>query len=325
MELISIIVPAYNIQDCIQKCVNSIRNQTYSELEILLIDDGSPDSTGQICDKFALQDSRIIVYHKKNGGLSSARNYGIERAKGTYLSFIDGDDWVKKDFIEVLYQNIKKANAELSIIGYSLIWDNGKEKCTTDENAYAVFNQDEAIHELFAQEKMGCMAWQRLYHKSIFEDIRFPEGKLFEDVAIALDVVKKCRTVVWSGQAKYYYYQRSGSIVNSTFNIGKLFMLDSCQKMIDYSEKRGGKYNEEANAFYLKSAMMLLLQVYGVENSSESRQAKMVLEKGIREHKKYIWRNKYLPLRKKIVLSLMKNLLVPKKLIYILWKKRMES
>ena len=323
MDLISIIVPAYNIQDCIQRCVDSIRKQTYPELEILLIDDGSTDNTSRLCDEFAQRDDRIIVYHQKTGGLSSARNYGIERAHGTYLSFIDGDDWVKKDFIEVLYKNIKQANAELSIIGYSLIWDNGNEKCMTDEKAYCVFNQNEAIHELFAQEKMGCMAWQRLYHKSIFEDIRFPEGKLFEDVAIALDVVKKCQTVVWTGQSKYYYYQRSGSIVNSTFNIEKLFMLDSCQKMIDYSKRNEGQYNDEANAFYLKSAMMLMMQVYGSENSTESRYAKKILKKGIQEHRQYIWKNKYLPLRKKVILSLMKNPWTPEKLIYILWKKRM--
>ena len=325
MDLVSVIVPAYNIQNYIRRCVDSIRNQTYSELEILLIDDGSTDDTGELCDEFAQQDERITVYHKKNGGLSSARNYGIERAHGTYLSFIDADDWVKRDFIEVLYQNIKRANAELSIVGYSLIWDNGKEKCTTDENAYAVFNQDEAIHELFAQEKMGCMACQRLYHKSIFEDIRFSEGKLFEDAAIALDVVKKCHTVVWSGQSKYYYYQRSDSIVNSTFNIGKLFMLESCQNMIDYSKKNGGKYDKEANAFYLKSAMMLLMQIYGAKDSAESREAKEKLKEGIRKHKQYIWGNKYLPLRKKIILSLMKNRWTPEKLIYILWKTRMEN
>ena len=128
MDLVSVIVPAYNIQNYIRRCVDSIRNQTYSELEILLIDDGSTDDTGELCDEFAQQDERITVYHKKNGGLSSARNYGIERAHGTYLSFIDADDWVKRDFIEVLYQNIKRANAELSIVGYSLICDNCKEK-----------------------------------------------------------------------------------------------------------------------------------------------------------------------------------------------------
>lgn len=325
MDLISIIVPAYNIQNCIQRCVDSIKSQTYPELEILLIDDGSTDNTGRLCDEFAEQDDRITVYHKKNGGLSSARNYGIEHAHGTYLSFIDADDWVKRDFIEVLYQNIKREHAELSIIGYTLIWDNGKEKCTTDENAYCVFNQDEAIHELFAQEKMGCMACQRLYHKSIFENIRFPEGKLFEDAAIALDVVKKCQTVVWSGQSKYYYYQRSDSIVNSAFNMEKLFILESCQGMIDYSEQHGGKYNKEANAFYLKSAMMLLIQVYGSKESKESKKAKRKLKEGIREHKQYIWGNEYLPLRKKIILTLMKNPGTPEKLIYILWKNRMEN
>ena len=325
MDKVSVIVAAYNVEKYIDRCVKSLIEQTYKNIEIIIVDDGSVDDTSKLCDSYCSLDNRIICLHKKNGGLSSARNYGIKHSKAPFIAFVDGDDWVEKDFIETLYYNIKKENADLSTVGYRMVWDNGKTKCNTPQNEYRVFDQDTALHELFSQEKMGCMAWQRMYKRDIFNEILFPEGKLFEDVAIALEVMLRCNKVVWTGDFKYNYYQRSGSIVNSNFNLDKLYMLECCQKMIEFSNSKEGRFDKETNAFYLKSAMMLMMQAYGSIKSNETSKAKRIIRNGIIEHQNYIWGNPYLSKIRQFILMLMRNKYVPERVLYKLWKINMEK
>ena len=321
-SIISIIVAAYNIEELIGKCIESLCEQTYRDVEILLIDDGSTDRTGEICDKYAETDQRIRCFHKENRGLSSTRNYGIEKAKGTYVTFVDGDDWVSRDYIELLYQNLTRENADLSIIGYSLIWGNGSVLKKTNEDDYLVLNTRDAIHELFVQQRVTCMSCSKLYRIELFNDISFPEGEVFEDTAIALDIFKKCKTVVYSGKSAYYYYQRDNSIVNSRFNPAKMALLRNGEKMIEYSESQGGVFNEEVHAYYLSSAMMLMMQVYGDPDVKYNREKKEI-QKKIIKNKKYIFSNQYLPMRKKIILYLMISPIPFDSIIYCLWTKWM--
>lgn len=152
-DKISVIVAAYNIEKYIERCIDSLRNQTYEKIEIILIDDGSVDSTGYLCDMAAQCDKRISCIHKENGGLSSARNTGIKKASGNYITFVDGDDWVEKEYIETLYKNLTGEGADLSILGYAMIWENGSKLNKTSTTDYLVLNKHDAIRELFVQKK----------------------------------------------------------------------------------------------------------------------------------------------------------------------------
>ena len=175
LEKISVIVPVYKVEKYLKRCVESIVQQTYQNIEIILVDDGSPDRCPEMCDEYARRDARIKVIHKSNGGLSDARNAGLNIASGDYISFVDSDDWIEEDFIEILYKNMKKENADISIIGYTLIWESGRKKRFTSDDEYYVFDKEDAVRELLKQQKFQCMVCQKMYRKSIFRSIIFRE------------------------------------------------------------------------------------------------------------------------------------------------------
>lgn len=317
-DKISIIVPVYKVEKYLSRCVNSLINQTYRNIEIILVNDGSPDNCPAICDDFSKKDNRIKVIHKENGGLSDARNIGIENSTGKYLSFVDSDDWVEDDFIETLYSNIINENADISIINYTLIWNNGKIRVNDYIGDYYVYNQEEAIKELLKQKKFQCMVCQKMYKREIFSDIRFPLGKIYEDVAVSLPTFLKADKVVVSGDPKYYYFQREDSIVNEKFNEEKLFFLDCCNEIIDYSNKHNEIFDKEAYNFYLGALLILIMQLYSDDKTIDSEICER-LEKEIRKNKKHIFLNSVIDLNKKIALLLI-LLRIPRKLIYNIWR-----
>lgn len=318
-DLISIIVPVYKVEKELPKCLDSILTQTYSKLEILLIDDGSPDRCPEICEEYARKDDRIKVFHKVNGGLSSARNYGLDRCTGEYIAFVDSDDWITPDFIETLWRNLKKENADLSIVGYALAWESGEKMPYSDEKEYLVFDKEQAIREMMIQQRFQCMVCIKLHKKELFKEVRFPEGKLFEDAAITLDIFKQCERVVFCGKPLYMYYQRAESIVNSGFGKKKLDMLKYSEGMIEYSNENNKIYDIEAHTFYLQAALMLILQAYNDPDNSDSQYAMKYIYGEIKKYKKYIFHNPYIQTRRKIVMLaiLMK---VSPKIINKLWK-----
>lgn len=220
---VSIIVPVYKVEKFLERCVESIIKQTYQNIEIILIDDESPDECPKMCDQYEIKDNRIKVIHKKNGGLSDARNAGLDIASGEYIAFVDSDDWIESDFIETLYMNAEREKADISVVGYQLIWEDGRIRRFSRDEEYYVFDRENAIRELLKQQKFQCMVCQKMYRKQIFETIRFPVGKIYEDVAIGLSTFLKAERVVVSGKVKYNYFQRSDSIVNAKFDKRKLF------------------------------------------------------------------------------------------------------
>ena len=320
-ERISIIVPVFNVEKYIERCVKSIENQSYRNLEIILVDDESPDRCPQICDEYAKRDERIKVLHKKNGGLSDARNAGLDVATGEYIAFVDSDDWVETDFIETLYRNAESENADISIIGCTLVWDNGRKKQLSNEDEYYLFDKETAIRELLKQKKFYCMTCQKMYKRKIFDTVRFPVGKLYEDVAVSLPTFLRAEKVVVCGKSGYNYYQRSDSIVNSKFDSRKLYFLDCCKEIITYSDLHNKKYDKEAHTFYLRALMMLILQVYQVQ-TEECKRIATYIEKEIKKNRDYIWNNHYLEPRKKVVLSLI-CIGFPRNILAKMWKRQM--
>lgn len=321
---VSIIVPIYKVEKELDRCIQSILRQSYTNLEIILIDDGSPDKCPEMCDIYAEQDERIKVIHKENGGLSDARNAGLNIATGEFLAFIDSDDWVADSFIERLVNNIIDTDSDIAICGFALINEIGQKRDCVANKVQEVLEHEQAISALFAQQKFECMICMKMYRRNLFENIRFPKGKLYEDIAVSLSLFDKNRRCVIINDELYYYFQRKGSIVNSKFNKKRLDMLEYTQKMIDYSHEHGHKYDFEAESFYLKSVMINILQIYKDKISEETKECADFLKKELRKHKKYIWENKYIERRRKIVMyAILFNF--PVKILVKIWEARMKK
>lgn len=226
MPKISVIVPVYKVENYLTRCVNSLLAQTWKDIEIILVDDGSPDNSGAICDEFAEKDPRVKVIHKENGGLSSARNCGLTVASGDYIGFVDSDDYVLPEMYEKLYLALTENDAEISICSYSYIdEDSGqflpmnvplKAEILSRENAYS--HLDVCIEGY----SYYVTAWNKLYKKELFDGCLFAEGKLHEDEFFAHHIFAKCNKIAVIDDKLYMYMQRNGSITNANITIKHL-------------------------------------------------------------------------------------------------------
>ncbi len=215
--MISVIVPVYNVEKYLERCIDSILKQTYSDLEILLIDDGSSDNSGKICDEYAKKDNRIKVIHKKNGGISDVRNVGIENAKGDYIGFVDSDDYIADDMFETLYKLSNENNADISIVSFYEMY-NGRLIGVRDDKTLTKMDKQEALKELLIDTNIQSYMWNKLFKKELFDNLRFPLGKNFEDIATVLLIFERANKVVLLQEPKYYYLRRDDSIVGHRTN-----------------------------------------------------------------------------------------------------------
>lgn len=219
-DLISVIVPIYKVEPYIHKCLASLLAQTYPNLEIILVDDGSPDRCGAICDEYrAKHGEEIKVIHKKNGGLSDARNAGIEAASGGYIAFVDSDDFVHQRMLEILYHNLKTAAADISICAFQKVYhmDATESPVTDSDNLTTICSGEQAMWNLFDKEleRITTLAWNKLYKTGLFKDVRYPAGRNMEDVAIIHQLLYQAKTVVYTKLPLYYYYVRGDSIMGT--------------------------------------------------------------------------------------------------------------
>lgn len=238
-ELISVIIPVYKVEKYIHRCIDSILKQSFSNLEIILVDDGSLDTCGDICDEYAIMDHRIKVIHQENGGLSDARNTGIESAKGTYLTFLDSDDWVHELYIEKLYNLLKRADADISACNFVRTWD---ENISVDESANSVyiFSNMEALDQLYEEFYVPMVvAWGKIYKAALFNGIRYPKGKVHEDEFTTYKLFYEAKTIAFSTEQLHYYWQRPDSITGVSFNVKN--SLDIAQALY----QRGAFFNEK--------------------------------------------------------------------------------
>lgn len=232
-DLISIIVPVYNVEKYINRCIKSLLCQTYDNLEIILVDDGSTDRSGRICDGYATVE-KIQVYHKPNEGLSSARNYGLERSNGKYVAFIDSDDWVSDDYIQYLYELILCYAADISRCSFQML----SEENYLDEANDVIINNvsgKEALKLMLRQEKgMTTSVCTSLFKKECFENIKFPEGKYFEDLGTTYKILGKMDKIVISTAKKYAYFLRNDSIAHSGFKAEYMDELYFAKQILEY-------------------------------------------------------------------------------------------
>lgn len=213
--MISIIIPVYNVEKYLERCVNSVLKQSYNDLEIILVDDGSTDNSGKICDRFKKKDDRIIVIHQRNQGLSAARNIGITKANGEYIAFVDSDDYILDDMYETLYKNLIKNDADISICKYQCVSENQKIDFSLDSNNIIIMDKVKAMNELLLDKTITNHAWNKLYKKDIFNNTKFPIGKKFEDIGTMYLLFEKAQKIVYQDTTQYIYINRDGSILHN--------------------------------------------------------------------------------------------------------------
>lgn len=210
--LVSVVIPVYNISDYVLKCLESVAGQSFESLEIIVVDDGSTDGSGKICDEFVARDVRVKVFHRKNKGLSEARNFGILKAKGKYVALIDGDDFVKKDFVNAMVITAEKTGSEVVICGFD-------ESIPEEE---VLSGKEVATKLLVGQENMEIVAWNKLYRRELFDEVKYPVGEKHEDSLTTYKILAKARKVAYVSKSLYVYVKRPGSIMNEVKTVERL-------------------------------------------------------------------------------------------------------
>lgn len=253
--LVSVVIPVYNVEPYLHECVTSVVEQTYTNIEIILVDDGSTDSSGTLCDEFALSDSRICVFHKKNGGLSDARNYGIRRSHGSLISFIDSDDYVSPDYIMHLYQALVRGKTDIATTSICIFREGEPFKEHKRDTAeFHVYDACEALEDMLYMRHLEPNAFPKIYKKEFFDTIQYPVGKLYEDIATTTKLIDKAGKIAYLDEKDYYYRIRPNSIQTASFNPKKLDLLDQLNVVKSIVQ---AKYPSVINAYYSKEQSAL--------------------------------------------------------------------
>lgn len=236
MAKISVVVPVYNVADYLKNCIDSIINQTFEDIEIILVDDGSTDSSGLICDEYKNKDKRIIVIHKENGGLSDARNVGINKAQGEFITFIDSDDSIREDMLENLYYGCLEGDSDMSICGYQKVDEYGNEIEEPLKENKGVYTSEQFFKKFPLEYSQAC---SKLYKTKLFNEIKFPFGKIHEDEFVFHKLVNECKKITMLDEKMYYYLQRQGSITNVNYNVGRLDVIEAYTDRMKLFDKLG--------------------------------------------------------------------------------------
>lgn len=253
MSTISVIVPVYNVQEYLENCVHSIINQTYSDFELLLVDDGSTDGSGELCDKFHAIDNRISVIHKKNGGLSDARNVGIDNTTSPYITFIDSDDYIAPDFLEELLRLHTDCNADVSCVNLTetRVVKNSIPSGTVKRKGCV--SGETAVKNSLVRTNFGVSACGKLFKRSCFEELKFPYDTLFEDLFTIPYILEKCEKVAFLEGELYFYYVRAGSITNSTITEKHLEFFDNYNNLLSHFRLKKELYDAAVERFMIES------------------------------------------------------------------------
>ena len=272
-DLISIIIPVYKVEKYLEKCIESVLKQTYTNLQIILVDDGSPDNCGKICDEYAKKDPRIEVIHKVNGGLSDARNVGIAKAKGKYIGFVDSDDYIKEDMYEILINLIKEYDSDVSICNLYDVID-GKEYIRNNENGIQEYSRLEILKEVLLDKNIQSYAWNKLYKKELFDEIKYPIGKKYEDIGTTFYVFEKCNKIVVTSEPEYYYLKRSDSLVNNVTESTVLDYTDIIIQRYLYTQKNIEELRKYNNYYLAKTLITAHNDIELLGSISEKMQEK---------------------------------------------------
>lgn len=259
-ELLSVVVPIYNVEKYLDRCVLSILNQTYQNIEVILVDDGSPDNCPEICDKWAAQDARIQVIHKPNGGLSDARNAGLDVATGKYIAFVDSDDTIHPEMYATMIAQMEDTNARIACCGRYKVY--GKKKIAAQNSKEKLtMTASEAIGRLLEGVVINEASWDKVYDRKLFKEIRFPKGEINEDLPIMPILFSKAKTIVHVGECYYNYFQNPGSITRTGYSDKMKVYIPHLQEVEKFIR---GNYPELENALSTLMARYSCAMLYKI-------------------------------------------------------------
>lgn len=260
-ELVSIIVPVYNVEKYLRRCIDSIINQTYRNIEIIIIDDGSTDNSGKICDEYAKRDNRIKIIHQQNKGVSSTRNNGIEHANGKYITFVDSDDFIERKMIETIYNKIICENADIVICGVKSIDENNNvinQSINTKENK---FNNVNAIKVMLDEKLFYSVCWAKLYKKKLFNNIKFnPKIRIAEDMDVLYRVLYKSNKIVQIPERLYNWTNRKDSVTKENDISKWQDEIDVCENIIKFCKENCKEIENYAIKRYIRINKTLILK-----------------------------------------------------------------
>ena len=300
--LVSIIIPVYKVEKYIRQCLDSVVNQTYAHLEILLIDDGSPDRCGVICDEYALADPRIKVIHQANGGLSAARNAGLDIASGDLIAFADSDDFLAENMIETMVRRLTQTQADLVICDIAFcsdqqeVWSNGAS--LPDRT----FTLAEFVEE--DQPSQYIVAWNKLYRRFLFDNVRYPVGYIHEDKAVIHHILGQCHTISTIPQALYFYRQTPGSIMNAPVTIKRTDRLTALADRLQYACRK--KWHKLWNTTAARYVQIFFDLYFCFPRNSENKPYFDRMDASLRKALPYLLRSSKVSLRHKIYLSIIR-------------------
>ena len=277
MDLISVIVPVYNVEAYLDKCISSIVNQTYRNLEIILVDDGSPDNCPAMCDAWKEKDSRIVVLHKENGGLSDARNAGMGAAHGEFISFIDGDDWIEPRFFEILQHELEAQNADVAAVQYRLCWEGDACELQSAYEHVTVYDRQTAMR-LLIQNQIKQVVWNKLYRSAQIRDIPFEKGKFHEDEFWTYQVIGRIERFAAIDYIGYDYFQRAGSIMGAGYSPKRLDAVEGKTRRQAYLTEHMPELAPEGARDLLFTCLYPGQQVCKALRGAEKKQAMQVLK-----------------------------------------------
>lgn len=288
-ELISVIVPVYNVEKYLRACVDSIRAQTYAQLEIILIDDGSVDSSGRICDKLAEKDERIRVIHKENTGISDCRNLGVSQARGRLVTFIDADDLVTEKYVEHLADAMIRGDADIAVTLHKKFRDGSKPKRNRVSKAakdyLIVYSAEYAIEDMLYQYQLPVYAWGKLYKKELFDQVNFPDGELYEDLSTVYRLFDRCERIALSPICDYGYRQRKESLSKAAPTKQKMVQLTICKEILSFVKEKYPLIEGAAISRLFVTALELYRSIPG---TAENKPERAKCEKVLKHYGKYV-------------------------------------
>jgi len=268
--LIAVIIPVYGVEAYLKRCVESICNQTYSHIKIILVDDGSPDKCGEMCDEFAKEDDRIKVIHRENGGLSAARNSGLDAIfrghienECEFIIFIDSDDFALPCYIENLYTALKQADADVSVSWFIKYHEGDQipQPACVNENDIQELNPKIFLERMFYQNMVETCAWGKLYKIELFSGIRYPEGALYEDLGTTYKLIDKCQKIAVIPNADVMYFQRGNSIQLMDFNINKMRCIDFAEDIVSFTNAKYPQIERAAICRLFSACCNIIFQI----------------------------------------------------------------
>lgn len=304
MAEISVIVPVYKVENYIHQCVDSILNQSFSDMEIILVDDGSPDSCGSICDEYAEKDYRVSVIHQKNAGLSAARISGIKAASGKYLCFIDSDDYVSPDYCQTLYDLLKDTSYDYSVCGVLRFKDGQVPVCKDSDRIINTYSNYEYLG-LQLNKKREFGVWNKLYKREVFDRISFKDGKLHEDVFWSGDLARVCQNgVIETSKQCLFYRQRNSGIVAQTSEKCSPDKVESGEYIIDIVQQNCPELYQDSLWYAIRYTWIFIDKIYVSRAFSDNIALMIAVQQLIRKHKESYRQLEKIPLiqRKRMML-----------------------